>query len=130
MSRRSIVVVALAAVALGCLAGRSTVGVAAAEESGGKIALRVFYVGQPGSDREKDFVSLLEKHFTKVGTGDLAGFKEDQTRDFDVVILDTGDAGRGAPRPQLSKEFARPIITMGVVGAQLCGSLALKTAFA
>jgi hypothetical protein len=124
MTKRGFVVLALAAMAVGRLTGRPTICLAA--ESGGKIGLRIFYAGQPGSDREKDFVGFLEKHFTKVGTGDVAAFKEEQTRDFDVVIL---DVGRG-PRPQLAKEYARPTITMGVWGALLCTVLGLKTGHA
>ena len=128
MRSHKLVVLAFAAMAVGWLAGRPSVCPAA--ESGGKIALRVLYVGSPGSDREKDFVGFLGKYFTKVGTGNLQAFKEEQTRDFDVVILDTGDLARGAPGPQLSTDYARPTITMGVAGAQLCSSLKLKTGFA
>jgi len=128
MSRRRAVALALAAAALVYLTGRPVV--CAGAEGGEKIKLRVFYVGQPGSDREKDFVGFLEKYFTKVGTADLAAFKADQAREFDVVILDTGEMGRNAARPTLAAEYARPTITLGVAGAQLSGSLKLRTGFA
>jgi len=128
MRSHKFIALAVAAMAVGCLVGRPSVCLAA--ESGGKIALRVLYVGNPGSDRAKDFVGLLEKHFAKVGTGDLQAFKEEQTRDFDVVVLDTGDLARNAPRPQLSTDYARPTITIGVAGAQLCSGLKLKTGYA
>ena len=127
MSKRVFAALALAA-ALVCLAGRPAI--CAAAESGGKIKLRVLYFGQPGSEREKDFVGFLQKHFAKVATADLSGFKEEEARDFDVVILDTGEMARNMPRPKISKEFARPIITLGSTGAQLCRELGLKTAYA
>ncbi len=126
MSKRVIAVLALAA-ALVCLAGRPAV--CAAAKKGGLITLRVLYFGQPGSEREKDFVGFLEKHFTKVATADVNGFKEELARDCNVVVLDTGDLGRSA-RPKITKEFARPIITIGPTGAQICRDLGLKTAYA
>lgn len=53
-----------------------------------KIDLRVFYAGHPDSERESDYVAFLEKHFAKVGRGDLAKFNGSQADGFDVVILD------------------------------------------
>jgi hypothetical protein len=48
--------------------------------------LRVLYAGNPGSDRENDFKSFLEKHFVKVGTTDYGKFTEDDAKSYDVVI--------------------------------------------
>lgn len=90
-------------------------------------ALRILYAGHPGSDREKDFVDFLAKHFDTVETGDLKAFKESDAEGFDVTILDYDGDGFKAPRPRLSQSFARPVITMGVAGAFISGSLDLKT---
>src|SRR5262249_11495558 len=52
------------------------------------IQLKVLYAGNPGSERTKDFVSFLEKHFAKVGSVEFSKFKESEAKDFDVVIFD------------------------------------------
>src|SRR4051812_24804103 len=52
------------------------------------LDLKVLYAGNPGSDREKDFVAFLSKQFAKVGTTDYQKFREDEAKGFDVVILD------------------------------------------
>jgi len=127
MSKRSFVVLAFAAMAWGFLIGRPVICPAA--ESGEKINLRVFYVGHPGSDREKDFVSFLEKYLTQVGTGDLAAFTEEQTRDFDVVILDYDGDPNKAPRPTIGPDYKRPTMTLGIMGGRLSSALKLKTAY-
>ncbi len=126
MTLRSMTGLVLAAVAAS-MAVRP--GVCPAAESGEKIQLRVFYVGHPGSDREKDFVGLLEKHFAKVGTGDLAAFAPDKARDWDVVILDYDGDGAKAPRPKLPADYARPTLTIGIMGARLGSDLKLRTSY-
>lgn len=90
-------------------------------------ALRVLYAGHPGTDREKDFVDFLAKHFETVMTSDLKAFKDSDAEGFDVTILDYDGDGFKAPRPRIPRSFARPVITMGVAGAFICGSLNLKT---
>jgi hypothetical protein len=94
-----------------------------------KIDLRILYVGHPASDREKDFVWFLKEHFRQVRTGDLANFKEELTKGFDVIILDYDGDGFKAPRPRLSSEYTRPTVTVGVAGAHICGSMSLKTGY-
>jgi GrpB-like predicted nucleotidyltransferase (UPF0157 family) len=87
-----------------------------------KISLRILYAGVPNSERAKDFVDFLAKHFEQVETADYKVFKEDQASGFDVVILD-------ASRPNISREYSRATITVGVPGADICSSLSLKTGY-
>ncbi len=94
-----------------------------------KVDLKILYVGHPDSSREKDFVEFLREHFREIKTGDLAGFKEEQTKGFDVIILDYDGDGFKAPRPRLSHEYTRPTVTVGVAGAFICGGMSLKTGY-
>ena len=94
-----------------------------------KMDVRLLYVGKPDSSREKDFVEFLTKHFKEVKTGDLAKFSESQTDGFDVVVLDWEGDGFKAPRPQLSRQYARSTITVGVAGAIICDRLGLKSGY-
>jgi hypothetical protein len=100
---------------------------AAAAESG--KALRILYVGHPGSERERDFLKFLSSHFGTVKTGDLKTFTEGDAADFDVTLLDYDGDGFKAPRPVLSRNFSRPVVTIGVVGGLICDSLRLKTGY-
>ena len=94
-----------------------------------KMGLRILYVGHPGSAREKDFVGFLSTHVVEVKTADLAEFDGQQTAGFEVMILDYDGDGFKAPRPRLSREYARPTVTVGVIGAFICGSLRLKSGY-
>lgn len=91
--------------------------------------LRILYVGNPGSSREQDFVQFLEKHFKEVKTGDLKSFTGNQSTGFDVTILDYDGDGFKAPHPKLNRQYTRPTITVGVVGAFIGDSLNLKTGY-
>jgi len=94
-----------------------------------KIDLKILYAGHPDSVREKDFVGFLRYHFTSVETCDLAGFQESRSNGVDVTIMDYDGDGFKAPRPQVSERFARPLLTVGVVGAFIGGRLNLKTGY-
>ncbi len=99
-----------------------------------KIGLRVLYVGYPGTSREKDFVSFLEKHFAKVGRGGLDKFQEKDADGFDVVIMDySGLTIKGnaiiTPRVPFDRTYTRPVMTIGAAGALVCDSLGLKTGY-
>jgi hypothetical protein len=91
--------------------------------------LRILYAGQPGSDRERDFVAFLKKHFEEVQTGNLQTFKEADTQGFDVTLLDWNVNDFKGPRPRLSEAFSRPIITLGVPGGLICSRWRLKTGY-
>ena len=94
-----------------------------------KINLRVLYAGVPNSDRAADFVDFLAKHFKEVETADYNAFKEGQSTDFDVTILDYDGVNTRAPRPNISRDYSRATITVGVPGADICSSLSLKTGY-
>ena len=95
------------------------------------IALKVLYAGNPGSDREKDFTTFLQKSFAKVGTTDYRTFKNNDAKGYDVVILDwtsiyprddqgkikQASSGLNSPTPpRLSDTFDRPTILIGAAG--------------
>ena len=94
-----------------------------------KLDLQILYAGHPNSSREKDFVRFLAEHFIQVRTTDLAEFKEEQAKGFDVIILDYDGEGFKAPRPKLSSEYTRPTVTVGVAGALICSGMSLKTGY-
>ena len=89
--------------------------------------MNILYAGHLGSDREKDFVAFLKKHFTKVETSDFSKFNGSQAEGYDVTILDYDGDGFKAPRPtSIPQSFRKPLVTVGVVGAFVCGDLRLK----
>lgn len=92
-------------------------------------SLRVLYAGRPNSGRGKDFVKFLAQHFDTVETGDLRKFTDPDAEGFDVTILDYDGDGFKAPRPSISRDFSRPVMTLGVPGARICDSLDLKTGY-
>jgi len=96
---------------------------------GGAIDLKVLYAGRPGSDRQKDFVAFLSRHFAQVTTGDLAEFNGSQAEAVDVVIFDYDGESSEAPMPEISDDYSAPTITLGVVGANISTELGLATAY-
>jgi len=112
-----------------------------AASSADTIQLRVLYAGKPGSERAKDFVSFLEKHFAKVGSVQFSKFKEPDAKDYDVVVFDwtsiyprdktgkidnkVGNIKSPTP-PRLSQDFARASVLIGAAGGQLAQSRKLK----
>ncbi|MFC1761162.1 hypothetical protein ACFL6U_03680 [Planctomycetota bacterium] len=94
-----------------------------------KRSLRILYAGNPGSSREENFVGFLSKHFDTVGTCNLAAFKESDSDDYDLTIMDYDGDGFKAPRPRITQSYTKPVITMGVPGAFICGSLDLKLGY-
>ena len=95
-------------------------------EPEGKSDLKIFYAGHRGSDREKEFVEFLQKHFAKVETGDLGKFDGSQAEGVDVTILDYDGT---APEASIPEDYTAPTITMGVAGAKICSSLGLATGY-
>jgi hypothetical protein len=92
-------------------------------------SLKILYAGRPGSDREKDFVAFLKKHFDMVRTGNLETFQEADAQGFDVTLLDWDFNVFEGPCPALSEDFSRPVITLGVHGSMLCSRWRLKTTY-
>lgn len=99
------------------------------EQVEGKIDLKILYAGHPGSEREQDFSGFLREHFAEVAVTDLAAFREREADAFDVVIMTYDGDGFKAPRPHISPGFSRPLMTVGVPGAFICGNLSLKMAY-
>jgi len=94
-----------------------------------KFNLRILYVGHPDSAREKDFLNFLTKQFKAVETADLKDFNEGQSDGFDVTILDYDGDGFKSPRPSISRNFSRPMFTVGVTGALTSSRWNLKTGY-
>jgi hypothetical protein len=103
------------------------------------LDVHVLYCGDPGSSREADFRSFLEKHFTKVTVVDLSKFKEEQAKREDVVLFDwtpiyDGKGGVDLEKmkrldgavPKMSQEFSRPAILIGYAGGKVVEELHLK----
>lgn len=89
-------------------------------------SLKILYAGHPGTEREKDFVGFLKKHFDVVQTGNLKTFKEADAEGFDVTLLDWD--WNSWPTLKISDSFSRPVVTFGNFGALMCGNWRLKTA--
>jgi hypothetical protein len=122
---------AVATVALNCLTAHATEAVPPAQ---GKISLAVLYVGYPQTSREKDFVDFLEKHFVKVGRGNLDAFRESDVEGYDAVILDYGELkivknAIQTPKLPFRDGYSRPTLTIGATGALVCNMLKLKTGY-
>lgn len=101
----------------------------------GKISLRILYAGMPGTDRQKDFVSFLGKHFVSVKAVDVGSFTEAQAKDSDVVILDKdgiqwGSRG-GNPLTDLKlpETYSRATLALGIPGAFLLDRMRLKPGY-
>lgn len=100
-----------------------------------KIPLRILYVGLPNTERQEDFVSFLSKNSREVKTVDLYAFKEEQTKDSDVVILDKdgiqwgSEGGRPLRDLQVSAQYSRPTVSLGIPGAFWTDRMRLKTGY-
>ena len=86
-----------------------------------KIDLRILYVGQPDTERTKDFVDFLTENFGKMVTMDKKTFDEDRTAEFDVIIIDE--------IIYVSREYSRPTVTIGIAGTKIGDYLELKTGY-
>jgi len=100
-----------------------------------KIPLKILYVGLINTERQKDFVSFLSDNFTEVKSTDLYAFKEEQTKASDVIILDKdgiqwdGRGGKPLSDLQVSNQYSRPTISMGIPGAFWTSRMGLKTGY-
>ncbi len=94
-----------------------------------KIDLRILYAGLPNTERSKDFVDFLTKHFKEVETTDYNTFTESKTAGFDVTIIDYDGQDTRAPLPSISREYSRATITVGSPGAKLGNRFSLKTGY-
>ncbi len=118
-----VVALCLAVVAPPCGAAEKTV------PDNELIGLKILYIGHPGSEREQDFVAFLRDHFKGVATADLGRFAESDVEGHDVAIMDYDGDGFDAPRPTVSRTYSRATVTVGVVGAFICGQQRLKSGY-
>jgi hypothetical protein len=86
-------------------------------DTSGKIGLRILYVGLPNTERQKDFVGFLCKHFQQVDTADYNAFNEEQTKDCDVAIFDKDGLEWKPLDINVSGYYSRATISIGVPGA-------------
>ncbi|MEW6747637.1 MAG: hypothetical protein AB1486_33315 [Planctomycetota bacterium] len=116
-------------------AGSSAGNACQQETEAARIPLTILYVGMPDTDRQKDFVTFLSQQFSEVRFADLDSFKEDETRECDVVILDKdgvqwGDEGGKPLRDlKLSPHYSRPTMSLGIPGAFFTDSRHLRTGY-
>jgi hypothetical protein len=99
-----------------------------------KIDLRVIYFGHPQSPRARDFVGFLEMHFSKVGQGDLDTFRESDAAGYDVTLLDYDELKVvnnriQMPKTVVSKQYIRPTVTIGAMGALVSERLGFQTGY-
>ena len=105
-------------------------------DEAGKIRLRILYVGMSGTDRHRDFVDFLSKHFAKVEVASVFEFREEQAKSADVVLLDKDGvqwAGEGGDPLyglfQASQAYTRATVTLGTPGAFWCDRMNLKPGY-
>jgi hypothetical protein len=106
----------------------------AAEGAAEPIKLSVLYVGQPQSERAKDFVAFLEKHFTKVAQADLTKFTEKDVEGYDAAIMDYGPVvvknnRIEMPANPFAKTYSRPTLMLGATGGLMSSRMGLKTGY-
>ncbi len=94
-----------------------------------KIDLRILYAGLPNTERSKDFVEFLTRHFKQVESTDYNTFVENKSAGFDVTIIDYDGQDTRAPLPSISRQYSRATVTIGSPGADLCSRLSLKTGY-
>jgi hypothetical protein len=126
---------------IGWLALTAVLALGLNSRAGEPIDLKVLYAGNPGSDRQKEFTSFLQKQFAEVGSTDYRTFSEGDSRGYDVVILDWTSIyprdedgkikevnnGLNSPTPpKLAESYDRPTILIGAAGGFVAQSLRLK----
>ena len=94
-----------------------------------KMDLRILYVGLPDTERQKDFVTFLRGHFKQVDTADYNAFGEEQAKDCDVAIFDKDGIERQALDIEVSEQYSRATVTIGLPGALWGRSRNMKTAY-
>ncbi len=94
-----------------------------------KLDLRILYVGLPGTERQKDFVEFLSQHFRQVDTADYNTFKEEQTKDCDVAIFDKDGLEWKSLDIEVSGQYSRATISIGVPGAFWCRRVSSKMGY-
>ncbi len=126
-----------------CWVAACGVSMAGADEGPGR--LKVLYAGNPGSDRERDYVGFLKGTFAQVDAVDYRAFREEMADGHDVVIFDWtsiyprdaagrtvdlatsgGEMNYPKPIPHPSEGYSRPTILVGGPGQVVVAPLRLK----
>ena len=94
-----------------------------------KIPLKILYVGLPDTERQKDFVDFLGKHFEHVETADYYNFQEAASEDCDVAIFDKDGIEWKPMNINVSSQYSRATVTIGVPGAFWGSRRNLKTGY-
>ncbi|MHC4557915.1 MAG: hypothetical protein ACYTFW_17030 [Planctomycetota bacterium] len=94
-----------------------------------KFGLRILYVGLPDTERQKDFVEFLRKHFKQVDTADYNTFREEQTKDCDVAIFDKDGLEWKPLDINVSSQYSRATVSIGVPGAFWCRRVSSKMGY-
>lgn len=95
----------------------------------GKFGLRILYVGLPDTERQRDFVEFLRKHFKQVDTADYNTFREEQTRDCDVAIFDKDGLEWKPLDINVSSQYSRATVSISVPGAFWCRKVSSKMGY-
>ncbi|MEW6743232.1 MAG: hypothetical protein AB1486_10785 [Planctomycetota bacterium] len=101
------------------------------------LDLAILYAGNPGSEREDDFVLFLEKHFGVVETAHFSKVTAETAEPYDVVIFDwtslykrDGEKieweGAMPETPKLGPSYAKSTVLIGGMGGQIGDSVKLK----
>ena len=94
-----------------------------------KLDLRILYVGLPDTERQKDFVEFLRQHFRQVETANYNTFEEEQTKDCDVAIFDKDGVEWKPLDIEVSGQYSRATISIGVPGAFWCDRVSSKMGY-
>ncbi len=99
-------------------------GLAGAGEAGApqKINLAVLYVGTPSTPRAQAYLHFLTQHFRQAAVAQRMGFRAEQARPYDVVLLDWSQDERPTKptSPLGSREsWGKPTVLLGSAGLLL-----------
>ncbi|HEY3324295.1 MAG TPA: hypothetical protein VGP72_27840 [Planctomycetota bacterium] len=99
-----------------------------AEQFAAKHEFKVLYVGVPG-ERQDDFVQFLKSQFTAVEIAEFGAFQPGALPGIDMVLVDfDGDARKDEPLA-FPADYARPTVTIGLMGSYIGSRLGLKTGY-
>ncbi len=90
-----------------------------------KIGIKVLFAGDPGTERTKDFLTFLGRHFSQVRFADIEQHAHAGSAGHDVIILDS--ANYRTKTRGLSRDDGRPTILVGTFGGMLGSRWKLRT---